>query len=190
MKKSNLYTRTGDQGMTSLVGGRRVAKASTRLEAYGTVDELNSSIGLLIALWRRPMPADDATIDLLTSVQNMLFNIGSYLATDNTANPGARCHGLTAESVTHLETAIDRADAEVPPMKCFVLPGGTVTASQAHVSRTVCRRCERRILALADSVEIDPAVIEYINRLSDLLFALARLANHRASTPDTPWQQP
>lgn len=188
MKKSNLYTRTGDAGMTSLVGGKRVAKTSVRLEAYGTVDEFNATVGVLAAEWARTMADDADTLSTLGFIQNKLFNIGGYLATDNAENPDSPCNGLGDSDIARIEAAIDGADSEVPPMRCFVLPGGTQAAAQAHVCRTVCRRCERRVLALASEAVVDPVVTGFLNRLSDYMFALSRLANHRASVPDTPWQ--
>ncbi len=188
MKKSNLYTRTGDAGMTALVGGKRVAKTSVRLEAYGTVDEFNATVGVLAAEWARTMADDADTLSTLGFIQNKLFNIGGYLATDNAENPDSTCNGLGDDDTARIEAAIDGADAEVPPMRCFVLPGGTQAAAQAHVCRTVCRRCERRVLVLASEAVVDPVVTGFLNRLSDYMFALSRLANHRASVPDTPWQ--
>ena len=185
MKKSMLYTRTGDCGHTSLVGGARVPKNSVRVNAYGTVDELNAHLGLVRAhLEALPQECgpDEA---LLAQVMGKMFCIGAYLAT-----PAApeECKGVTDEDVRALEEGIDRLDAEVPAQRSFILPGGTVAAAHAHVARTVCRRAERDVLSLASSGEpVLYIVMRYLNRLSDYLYILARALNHRASTPDIPW---
>lgn len=186
MKKSLLYTGTGDAGTTSLVGGTRVDKISPRLEAYGTVDELNASLGVLAASWGAEIAGHADTVALLHNIQSRLFDIGAYLATPDAPDG---CRGLDDARVAALEEAIDAADAAAPPMNCFVLPGGTMTASLAHVARTVCRRAERRILALPPAgIAVDSRVLVYVNRLSDYLFALARLANAAASHPEIPWR--
>ncbi len=190
MKKSALYTATGDDGTTSLVGGTRVKKTSARLEAYGTIDELNSFIGVLLAMWRDAFGREQPDTATLVSVQNKLFDIGAYLATDNTDNPSLPCRGVDSAVVAALEKAIDEADLAVTPMKCFVLPGGCRVASHAHVARAVARRAERRVLALADEgATVAPEVVCYLNRLSDYLFALARLSNNLTGVPDTPWSK-
>lgn len=189
MGKSMLYTATGDKGMTSLVGGTRVRKTSPRLEAYGTLDELNSFIGVVDAGWRESFGDNDNQVAVLYDIQNMLFNIGAYLATDNTTCPDKKCGKPDDNDISSLEKSIDDTDAAVPPMHCFVLPGGTALAAHIHVARAVSRRAERRVLALADTgITIDPHVIRYLNRLSDYLFALARLANHLAGINDRPWR--
>lgn len=180
-----IYTRTGDRGATSLVGGKRVSKASERLEAYGTIDELNSQIGLLRATAGLPAEAQP----LLEYVQNKLFNIGAYLATDNSGNPDMKPAGLPAEAATRLEEAMDAADAELPQLRAFILPGGTMAAAQANVARAVCRRAERRIIALAREAAVAPEVTTFVNRLSDYLFTLGRLCNHRAGAPEPEWRQ-
>lgn len=180
-----IYTRTGDRGATSLVGGKRVSKASERLEAYGTIDELNSHLGLLRATPGLPPEADP----LLEYVQNKLFNIGAYLATDNTGNPDLKPAGLSEDAPLRLENAIDEADAELPPLRAFILPGGSMAGAQANVARTVCRRAERRIIALAREATVAPEVTTFVNRLSDYLFTLGRLCNHRAGVPEPEWRQ-
>jgi cob(I)alamin adenosyltransferase len=182
MKKSPLYTRTGDAGQTSLVGGQRVSKCCDRLEAYGTVDELNSHIGLLRSLIT---DADDRT--LLLAVQNVLFVVGSHLATDTSTTELREASVVSDEMVQALEQAIDRIDSHLPQLRAFVLPGGTRAAAQAHVARTVCRRAERCILRVAADCPIDPRVTAYVNRLSDLLFALARKQNVDAREEETVW---
>ncbi len=180
-----IYTRSGDRGDTSLVGGKRVSKASERLEAYGTIDELNSHIGMLRAT--PGLPAEAGPV--LEYTQNKLFNIGAYLATDNSADPGLRPAGLSAESATRLEAAIDEADKELPPLRSFILPGGCPAGAAANVARAVCRRAERRIVALAREASVAPEVTAFVNRLSDYLFALGRLCNHRAGVPESEWRQ-
>jgi cob(I)alamin adenosyltransferase len=184
MKKSGIYTKTGDAGMTSLVGGVRVSKLHPRLEAYGTIDELNSEIGLLITY------VDDAQeVELLTEVQRKLFTVGSYLATDQTQRELREQSKMHPEDVQQLEAAIDRVDAELPPLRLFVLPGGTRAASVCHVCRTVCRRAERRIIALAEECEVEPNVTAYVNRLSDYLFVLARKLNIQAGQDEIIWKK-
>jgi cob(I)alamin adenosyltransferase len=184
MKKSGIYTKTGDAGMTSLVGGVRVSKLHPRLEAYGTIDELNSEIGLLITY------VDDAQeVELLTEVQRKLFTVGSYLATDQTQRELREQSKMHPEDVQQLEAAIDRVDAELPPLRLFVLPGGTRAASVCHVCRTVCRRAERRIIALAEECEVEPNITAYVNRLSDYLFVLARKLNIQAGQDEIIWKK-
>ncbi|MDE5650914.1 MAG: cob(I)yrinic acid a,c-diamide adenosyltransferase [Duncaniella sp.] len=183
MKKSILYTRTGDAGMTSLVNGVRVPKNSPRVNAYGTLDELNSHIGLVQA---HAAGLDNFVNEALVRIGNMLFNIGSYLAD---SSEGA-VPMLTPDDVTTLEHDIDTLDSMIPPLKLFVLPGGSIGASHAHVARTVCRRAEREILNLADTgATMSPLVITYVNRLSDYLFALARYINHATGTPEIIWRK-
>lgn len=188
MEKSLIYTRTGDEGLTSLVGGARVRKTHPRLEAYGTVDELNAHLGALISLLP-DMPEDK---HLLQCVQHTLFTVGAYLATD----PGqCRNHPVTPplceESIARLEAAIDRLDAALPRLAAFVLPGGCYAASVCHVCRTVCRRAERRIFALDDasSSPIDGKVKQYMNRLSDYLFILSRQLNNLSHTDEIIWDK-
>lgn len=182
MKKSSLYTRTGDHGQTSLVGGERVSKCCDRLEAYGTIDELNSHIGLL-----RSLLTDSADSALLLDVQNVLFVVGSHLATDTTATDLRPQSIVTDAMIEALEQAIDRTDAALPRLHAFVLPGGTKAAAQAHIARTVCRRAERCILRVAAECPVDSRVTAYVNRLSDLLFALARKQNIDAHEAETLW---
>ncbi|ADU50247.1 ATP:cob(I)alamin adenosyltransferase [Thermaerobacter marianensis DSM 12885] len=181
-----IYTRTGDAGETGLLGGGRVPKSHPRVEAYGAVDELNAMLGLAAAYLDGEEPAA-----LLRELQQDCFLLGADLA----APPGpARRQetGLpqvTAQRVQALEAWIDRLDAELPPLRQFILPGGTVAASALHVARTVARRAERRVAALAAQEEVNPVILQYLNRLSDLLFVLARWVNHRAGVPDVPWQR-
>lgn len=169
MKKSIIYTGTGDRGTTSLVGGQRVSKAHQRIESYGTVDELNSFIGLLITSLE-----DQEDKDFLSFVQHKLFTIGSYLATDQATTELKIESKVTPESIARIEGEIDRLDGELPRMKAFVLPGGCRSASLAHVCRTVCRRAERQIYRLAETDPVEEPVLVFMNRLSDYLFVLAR----------------
>lgn len=177
-----IYTKTGDKGMTSLVGGTRVAKTDVRLEAYGTVDELNAHLGLLVAYLS---DGDDKTF--LRQVQDTLFAVGSHLATDRRKTELKAASIITPGQVEAVERAIDSIDRLLPPLTAFVLPGGSLGAAQCHVCRTVCRRTERRILALADEVEIAPELLAYVNRLSDYLFVLSRKINLDADKDEIFW---
>lgn len=179
-----IYTKTGDAGDTGLFGGGRVPKSHPRVEAYGDVDELNATIGVVRAT------GADAEIDaLLLRVQQDLFAIGALLATPDREKMRAHLEkaNVDAARVTELERAIDAADTELEPLRAFILPGGAPKAAALHVARTVCRRAERRIVDIAEEMEIPAVVVVYLNRLSDVLFTLARLANKRASTPETTW---
>lgn len=169
MKKSIVYTRTGDKGTTALVGGKRVSKTDPRIESYGTIDELNSFIGLLAAEL-----TDTDDLAFLKFVQHKLFNIGSYLATDQENTELKIESQVTDESVSRIEKEIDRIDGTLPRMTNFILPGGSRSSALAHVCRTVCRRAERCVYAFEPRVEIDRNVLIFINRLSDYLFVLAR----------------
>ncbi|MDO4214528.1 MAG: cob(I)yrinic acid a,c-diamide adenosyltransferase [Bacteroidales bacterium] len=182
-----IYTKTGDEGMTSLVGGERVSKTHIRVESYGTIDELNSHIGLLTAHVEELLPADDPDVILLEAVQNHLFVVGSYLATNQENRELREKAILTPNAVEMLEKAIDRIQDTLPPFRAFLLPGGGVAASQAHVCRTVCRRAERVILALSQEAEVNDLVRQYVNRLSDYLFILARKLNIVAGKEEKKW---
>lgn len=185
MTKSNLYTRTGDSGTTSLVGGVRVKKNSIRLEAYGTLDEFSSFLGCVLS---HPDCPENVKSNLLT-VQSTLFNIGSYLATKVEPGQTPAPWGLDDEDVAEIEQWTDTLDADTPRIKAFVLPGGCMIAAHAHVARTVCRRAERRIIDLAESEYVDPIVTRYINRLSDFLFILARNLNAKAGIEEIVWRK-
>ena len=167
-----IYTKTGDKGTTSLVGGTRVPKTHIRLEAYGTVDELNSNLGLLITYL-----LDGKDKDFLQQVQDRLFAVGFHLATDREKMELKEASIISSEQVEMVEREIDRLDTLLPPLSAFILPGGSRGAAVCHVCRTVCRRAERRILALAEQVEISSELLAYVNRLSDYLFVLSRKMN-------------
>ena len=183
-KKSLIYTRTGDKGKTSLVGGARVKKTHVRLEAYGTVDELNSQLGLLYTYL-----TEEGDKKLIFWVQHKLFSVGSYLATDQ-SNTALRIESQIADEDIHrLENAIDEADASLPPLKAFVIPGGSRGSAVCQVCRTVCRRAERRILTMAEEHEVTENVSAFVNRLSDYLFVLARKMNLLAETDEIYWDK-
>jgi len=164
-----VYTKTGDDGTSGLIGGTRVEKYDLRLESYGTVDELNSWIGLICS-----QKIDPTSRDLLLSVQNNLFVIGARLATDLSKTDLSARLPLKAEEITKLEHEMDRILDQLPPMEHFVLPGGSNAISYCHLARTVCRRAERRVCQLAKEVSIPADLIKYLNRLSDYLFVLSR----------------
>ena len=179
-----IYTKTGDQGTTALFGGGRVPKDDSRVEAYGDVDELNATLGLVCSI--ESMPRID---NVLTPIQRDLFAIGAILATPDLAKMHEQLTKARIDSqrVHELELAIDACDAELEPLKSFILPGGTPKSSALHVARTVCRRAERRVVHLQHAIEIPPQVVIYLNRLSDLLFSLARVANKRAGASEITW---
>ena len=172
-----IYTRTGDKGETSLFGGARVPKNDPRIEAYGTIDELNSHLGLCRSAWPES-PIDDR-------IQSDLFDIGAFLAAPNQS----RFHSVGASRIDDLERAIDAMENELQPLKTFIVPGGSEAASRLHVARTVCRRAERRVLSLGESSEEMQTTIAYLNRLSDFLFVAARFANRKHGVNDTPWSK-
>jgi cob(I)alamin adenosyltransferase len=179
-----IYTRGGDGGETSLFGGGRVGKGHRRIEAIGDVDELNATLG-----WTLREVGDARVRERLESVQHDLFSIGAELAAP-AAQPGREkpeTPGLPEGRTTELERWIDEAQAELPPLTAFILPGGCAAAAALHLARTVCRRAERSVVRLSESESLDPVVITYLNRLSDLLFVLARGENRRAGLDDVEW---
>lgn len=182
MKKSLVYTKTGDKGTTSLVGGTRVSKTHIRLEAYGTVDELNSHLGLLITYL-----TDERDKKFLQQVQDKLFAVGSHLATDREKTKLHEVSIITPELVEMVEHEIDRLDEMLPPLSSFVLPGGSRGAAVSHICRTICRRAERRILTLGEQVEISSELLAYVNRLSDYLFILSRKMNQDEKKEEIFW---
>ena len=182
MKKSFVYTRTGDKGTTSLIGGTRVPKYDIRLEAYGTIDELNSHIGLLISFMK-----NKEDIQFLRGVQHKLFDVGSHLATDQEKTTLHKTSIMSLDEVKELEQYIDKMDENLPGLRSFVLPGGTSASSVAQICRTICRRGERRILELAEKTTIAVELIAYINRLSDFFFVLARKLNLEEGQEEIYW---
>ena len=177
-----IYTKSGDAGETGLFGGGRVPKDDVRVDAYGEVDELNATLGLARGF---ALPTDlDA---LLHRLQDQLFTLGAVLATPSDTKASSYIPELKAEWAEDMERAIDGFETELPKMTHFVLPGGTQAAAALHLARTVCRRAERRVVPLLRAGKIPQAVVVYLNRLSDLLFVMARLANHRAGGPDVKW---
>jgi cob(I)alamin adenosyltransferase len=177
-----IYTKTGDKGQTSLIGGTRVPKHHIRIEAYGTVDELNSWMGVL-----RDTIDSAQTKELIIEIQDRLFTIGSILASDPEKSK-MKLPELQAEDITRLEKEIDAIDAIVPPMKSFVLPGGHLTVSHCHVTRCVCRRAERHIIHLSEHAPVSELVIQYLNRLSDYLFMLSRKLTQDLNATEIPWK--
>lgn len=177
-----IYTKTGDTGTTSLFGGKRILKSDLRIDTYGTVDELNSWIGVL-----RDQSVNQNRSPILIEIQDRLFTIGSILATEP-GNTKVKIPALTETDITFLEKEIDAMDAILPPMKFFVLPGGHQAVSFGHVTRTVCRRAERLVIALNQTDPISELVIKYLNRLSDYLFVLCRMMAHELQATETPWK--
>jgi cob(I)alamin adenosyltransferase len=177
-----IYTKTGDKGQTSLIGGTRLPKHHIRIEAYGTVDELNSHIGLL-----RDVTDDPATRELLIHIQDRLFTIGSHLAADPVKSK-MQLPPVFEDDIVALEKAIDAIDQVVPQMKSFVLPGGHVHVSYCHIARCVCRRAERSVLRLAENETVDEIHAKYLNRLSDYLFMLSRWYTLQLNATEIPWK--
>jgi len=183
-----IYTRTGDKGQTSLFGGKRVSKASERVDTYGTVDELNSAIGVVIAQMLHGRWQMGDVKNELEAIQHDLFAIGSYLASPGNKNQEAGISKL-GKRVEFFESRIDAMTKELPELRNFILPGGGVAGAQLHMTRTICRRTERRIIRLTKKEKIDNGVIIYFNRLSDLLFTMARFVNHKEKKKETIWSQ-
>ena len=176
-----IYTKTGDAGTTSLFGGKRVSKADLRIDTYGTVDELNSWMGVL-----RDQEINASRKDTLLAIQDRLFTMGSMLATEP-GNTKVKIPTLGEADILFLETEIDVMDAVLTPMKSFVLPGGHTSVSFAHVARTVCRRAERLVIALHQIEPVDPLIIKYLNRLSDYVFVLSRKMTAELHSEESPW---
>jgi cob(I)alamin adenosyltransferase len=186
--KARIYTKTGDKGQTSLVGGSRVSKTEPRLVAYGTLDELNSVLGVIRAHLGLLGVQRTVFENHLQNVQNNLFNMGSRLACEN-EKLLAQLPDLSADALSVLENDMDAWEAELPPLKEFILPGGSVPAAHAHVARTVCRRAERQVLRLRSFAEVSDSHVIYLNRLSDWLFLLARKFNHLLGQKDVTWSK-
>ena len=177
-----IYTRTGDDGTTGVLGPGRLPKSAPRIDAYGQVDELNATLGAARAHDR------EGELDAeLASIQAMLFQLGAELATTS-EEALAKLRRISEDDVAGLEATIDRLDASLPPLASFVLPAGTTLATQLHVARTVCRRAERAVVGLAEKEKIEPRLIRYLNRLADLLFVMARWSNHRSGIAEKEWK--
>ncbi|CAG5007535.1 Corrinoid adenosyltransferase [Dyadobacter sp. CECT 9275] len=177
-----IYTKTGDKGTTSLIGGTRLSKSHVRIEAYGTVDELNAYIGML-----RDQPVNTGRRDLLKEIQDRLFTIGSHLASEPEQTKKI-LPDLHEEDIQLLENEMDKIDAFVPPLRSFVLPGGHASVSFGHIARTVCRRAERTVIHLREQEEVEDGVIRYLNRLSDYLFMLCRAMTHELDAEEVAWK--
>ena len=184
MAITKVYTKTGDEGMTSLVGGVRVRKTNPRIEAYGTVDELSAQLGLLASFMK---DGDDK--NMVISIQRTLFTVCSYLATDTAQTKLAPSYTIDPQEVTVLEEEIDQLNGSLPRQTSFIIPGGSHEAALAHVCRTVCRRAERRIFFLGETTKLDGNVLQYINRLSDYLFMLARKLNFNDGVREKIWKK-
>ena len=183
MKKSKIYTRGGDTGTTSLIGGQRVKKCCLRLDSYGTIDELNSHLGLLATM------LDGTDVDLPTQfLQSCLFEIGTHLAMPCEGDAPV-LYDISEACVEQLEQLIDELDQQLEPLRSFILPGGSMAAAQCHVCRTVCRRAERYITALSEESPLSPTVLAFVNRLSDFFFVLARLINKKSGITEISWQK-
>lgn len=179
-----IYTKTGDKGKTSLIGGTKVSKSHRRIETYGTIDELNSFIGLCLDYLKTY-----SVENILQETQDRLFTIGSALACDPEKEPKLKIPDLKEEDVSLLETEIDKMNEALPPMKSFILPGGHVAVSTLHIARCVCRRAERCCVRMEQKkMEVDPLIIKYLNRLSDYLFVLARFAANKLGAEEIPWK--
>ncbi len=181
LPRMKIYTRTGDDGTTGLLGPGRVPKSAPRVEAYGAVDELNAVLGTV-----RPLDGAVAYAAELDAIQSALFDVGAELATVERARAISPPR-VSAAAIGTLEAWIDRYEADLPALRNFILPGGCALSAQLHLARTVCRRAERRVVALAGTEAVEAEVIRYLNRLADLLFVMARHANHRAGIADVEW---
>ncbi|MEX0621566.1 MAG: cob(I)yrinic acid a,c-diamide adenosyltransferase [Candidatus Woykebacteria bacterium] len=184
-RKVRIYTKSGDKGETSLIFGSRVSKDDPRVKAYGAIDELNASLGLA-----RSFTRDGKISRLLQNIQNELFNIGAELASPKKLKKKTNNYYHLEQGETYkLESIIDQYDKKLHTLRSFILPGGTKTASALHLSRTVCRRAEREVVSLSKVKEINPSILTYLNRLSDLLFVLARAENKKSKITDIPWKK-
>lgn len=181
-----IYTKTGDKGQTSLIGGQRVPKDDRRIDAFGAIDELNAQLGFVVSL----LPKSEADLEQnILAIQHHLFDLGAELASlSDIKTKGMKIPKVSSEKVTWLEELIDRFDKELVPLRNFILPGGSAASSALQVARAVCRRAERRIISITDDYDVNPELIKYVNRLSDFLFTAARLANVHANTPDVTWK--
>jgi cob(I)alamin adenosyltransferase len=180
-----IYTKSGDLGETGLFGGGRVGKDDPRVDAYGEVDELNAAIGVARSAGLEP------DLDALAqAIQEQLFAVGSVLATPRGSKAESVIPRVESHWVAEMESAIDRFDGEIPPLRNFILPGGTAAAASLHQARTTCRRAERKVVPLSRAGAVEAEAVVYLNRLSDLLFTMARVSNHRAGVKDVVWNPP
>jgi cob(I)alamin adenosyltransferase len=177
-----IYTKSGDKGETSLLGGARVKKYDLRIAAYGTADELNSWIGLI-----KDQEIDAADVKFLVEIQNKIFTIGSHLAALGNKQENLTIPEINAADVTTIELRIDEIQEKLPAMKNFILPGGHTTVSFCHLARTVCRRCERLVIEVSDNETVNPIIVQYFNRLSDFLFVFSRKLSHDLGAVEIPW---
>jgi len=177
-----IYTRTGDDGSTGLIGGSRTRKCDPRIECYGTVDELNAALGVAVVVAPQPVA------EKLLQIQHDLFVLGSHLAAPDSVSAQGLPE-LDESLVTRLEMQIDQAETDLPPLRAFILPGGSEPAARLHLARTICRRAERLLVNFALDRPVNPIVVTYVNRLSDWLFVHARLANHLNGVADVPWKK-
>jgi cob(I)alamin adenosyltransferase len=183
MSRIKIYTRTGDKGQTSLIGGTRVPKFHPRIEAYGTIDELNSYIGLI-----RDLLADPHVREILLEIQDRLFTAESIIAMDPETQANIRLPALHPSDITLLENEIDHMNESLPELKSFILPGGHPIVSHCHIARCICRRAERHTIRLAQAQPVDELVIQYLNRLSDFLFVLSRNTGKDFGVTENPWK--
>ena len=182
LREMKVYTKTGDLGETSLLGGSRVSKAELQIESYGTVDELNSYIGLIRdQIWKQPL------LEELIEIQDRLFTIGAHLANDKKKNK-IKLPEIHEKDVQRLEIEIDKMDNQLPTMNAFILPGGHTLVSYTHIARCVCRRAERKVVRLSENWEISPVIIKYLNRLSDYLFILGRKLSKDLGADEIEWK--
>jgi cob(I)alamin adenosyltransferase len=182
---NRVYTKTGDTGQTSLIGGERVSKASLRIDCYGTVDELNATLGLVCTALESSA-AGPELLPIVTRIQNELFNLGAKLATPDSERR-AQMPAIAERHVAALEAAMDKLNEDLPELKSFVLPGGGFASSYFHLARTVCRRAERVVVALAHDADVEPLDIQYLNRLSDALFVFGRWVVHMEKRSEPLW---
>lgn len=182
-KEFKVYTKTGDDGTTGLVGGSRVKKYDLRLESYGTIDELNACIGVV-----RSYPVPKHVMDMLLEIQNKLFNIGSRLASDEKGEAYTAGLAVKTKDIEMLEKAMDTFEESLPKLENFILPGGELSVAQCHMARTICRRAERRIVEFSEQTPVQTEIVKYVNRLSDFFFVLARYLGHHKGVDESNWK--
>jgi cob(I)alamin adenosyltransferase len=185
---AKIYTKTGDKGSTSLVDGKRISKSDIRLEAYGTLDELNSHIGLAVEYLKAQEHLLKSLIDFLFSIQNELFNLGSRLAVES-SEVLSHLPLITEEMIQTIELRIDLMESQLAPLKEFILPGGSIPSAQLHVARTVCRRAERHCNQIPGDLQLEPLALPYLNRLSDFLFVASRFVNAQLNQTEIKWRK-